>query len=107
MTEIVYRHDLVAAGQQIIHQMGTEKSRPAGHDRNRRFATRVLFFVAINPAVSVRPLPRSTTQIVRQRIWMSSHNDQLSMYSKSIRTQSLKSFTSFRPDTCHGRSAPA
>src|SRR5262249_53742725 len=52
------------------------------------------------------PVPSSTTGTVRNRIFKSSQNDQLSMYSRSRRTQSRKSVTLFRPLTCHKHVIP-
>src|SRR5262245_26556995 len=47
------------------------------------------------------PVPASTTGIVRHKIFKSSQSDQLSMYCKSNRTHSRKSFTLLRPLICH------
>src|ERR1041385_3583884 len=44
--------------------------------------------------------------MVRQRILTSSQSDQLSMYSRSRRTQSRKSRTLFRPLTCQRQGRP-
>src|SRR5713101_7433707 len=52
------------------------------------------------------PVPARTTQTVRNRILKSSHNDQLSMYSKSIRTQSSKLLILLRPRICHRQVMP-
>src|SRR5437899_2287638 len=52
------------------------------------------------------PVPASTMGTVRQRILKSSHSDQLSIYSKSNRTQSLKSVTLFRPLICQRQVKP-
>ena len=52
------------------------------------------------------PVPVRTTGTVRQRIFKSSQSDQLSMYSRSSRTQSLKSVTLLRPLICHRQVSP-
>src|SRR5437016_3689959 len=52
------------------------------------------------------PAPTKTTGTVRQRILQSSQSDQLSMYSRSRRTQSLKSFTLFLPLICQRQVRP-
>src|SRR5438132_560469 len=61
-------------------------------------------FEGIQPYLA--PVPSKTTGIVRKRILKSSHNDQLSMYSRSSRTQSRKSCTLLRPLTCHRHVSP-
>ena len=48
------------------------------------------FFIQGKPAFHLAPVPISTAGMVRIRIFRSSHSDQLSMYSRSSRTQSLK-----------------
>src|SRR5438034_10938248 len=52
------------------------------------------------------PVPASTIGMVRQRILRSSQRDQLSIYSKSKRTHSLKSLTLLRPLTCQRHVSP-
>src|SRR5881394_142171 len=52
------------------------------------------------------PAPTKTTGTVRQRILQSSQSDQLSMYSRSRRTQSRKLVTLLRPLTCQRQVSP-
>src|SRR6266704_2948973 len=47
------------------------------------------------------PVPARTTGTVRQRIFRSSQKDQLSIYSRSRRTQSRKSAPLLWPLVCH------
>ena len=51
-------------------------------------------------------MPASTAGKVRDRILKSSQIDQLSIYSRSSRTQSLKSETLLRPLICHRQVSP-
>ena len=52
------------------------------------------------------PVPARTMGTVRHRIFISSQSDQLSMYSRSSRTQSRKSLTLFRPLICQRQVRP-
>src|SRR5438034_7358290 len=123
--QIVNGNDFMAPLQEQVHQMRAEKPRPAGHHRRRLLVPgfaflRVAHIKRHNPSrfltgalrsrrkcpSHLAPVPSKTTGIVRQRIFRSSHNDQLSMYSKSSRTQSLKSCTSLRPLTCQRQVSP-
>src|SRR6266487_2357849 len=123
--QIVNGNDFVAPLQQQVHQMRAEKPRAASHHRRglmvlgfaflrvahikrqdpSRFLTRLLGSCPWGP-LHLAPVPSKTTGIVRQRIFKSSHNDQLSIYSKSSRTQSVKSCTSLRPLTCQRQVSP-
>src|SRR5207247_1841618 len=114
--EIVDGDDLVSTRQQKVHEMRAKKARAArddgdGFGRSETFAFRTRHVRWFSQALCelLRPLqsqianqksktknhfapvPISTTGIVRQRIFKSSQRDQLSMYSKSSRTQSRKS----------------
>src|SRR5881628_1873197 len=61
----------------------------------------------VNPdAAYLAPAPVSTIGTVRQRILRSSHSDQLSMYSRSSRTQSRKSEILLRPLICQRQVKP-
>ena len=113
--EIIDADDLVAAREQQIGQVRTEETGGAGHDGRGLFrlhegklASRLnavkrsvvqrkaMQRLKAGP-VHLAPVPASTTGMVRQIIFKSSHSDQLSMYSRSSRTQSLKSLTLIAP----------
>src|SRR5579859_4263318 len=52
------------------------------------------------------PVPLSTASAVQYRIFVSSHRDHRSMYSRSKRIQSSKLDIAFRPRTCHRHVIP-